>query len=74
MEEKKRAYEEEIAKVLRRVMEVSYARKKNSESISTLLKSIRKETHEEETPDSLMKEYEQLRERILKNMGCNQDN
>ncbi|KAI5190294.1 hypothetical protein NECID01_0886 [Nematocida sp. AWRm77] len=69
MEEKKKQYEEEIGKILRKAMEVSYLRKKNTEKITALLKAIRHETSEMSSPESLLDEYAHLRSRVLGNLG-----
>ncbi|EHY66192.1 hypothetical protein NEAUS04_1612 [Nematocida ausubeli] len=70
--DKKKEYEEEIGSILRKVMETSYQRKRNSEKILSLLKSIREETEPEEVSQSLITEYMSLRERVLKNLGVNE--
>ncbi|OAG29344.1 hypothetical protein NEDG_01417 [Nematocida displodere] len=71
MEEKKRKYEEEIGTILRRVMEVSYLRKKNTEKLGAILKGVRGEKQEggDNSPDGLVSEYTELKTRIFQNLG-----
>lgn len=72
MEQKKKKYEEEIAAVLRKVMEVSYLRKKNIEKATHLLRRIRKEPAENASPEELIQEYFELKKKILNNIGLNE--
>ncbi|KAI5191823.1 hypothetical protein NEMIN01_1678 [Nematocida minor] len=73
MDTKKKEYEEEISSILRKVMEISYQRKKNSENIVSLLKSIRQEEEPATLNSALLNEYFVLKERILLNLGTKQD-
>lgn len=68
MDAKKKEYEQEIGSILRKVMEISYERKRNSEDIISLLKSIRQE-EEPALDKTLFTEYSTLRERIRNNLG-----
>ncbi|EIJ88936.1 hypothetical protein NEPAR06_0534 [Nematocida parisii] len=67
--DKKKEYEEEISDILRKVMETSYQRKRNSEKIISLLKTIRQEGEPEELSESLINEYAELKRRVLNNLG-----
>ncbi|KAH9386535.1 uncharacterized protein NEMAJ01_1431 [Nematocida major] len=69
MDGKKKEYEEEIGNILRKVMEVSYQRKKNSEEIISLLKSIRQEEEPSSVSQSILSEYSVLKERVKNNLG-----
>ncbi|KAI5168038.1 hypothetical protein NEIRO03_2371 [Nematocida sp. AWRm78] len=67
--DKKKEYEEEISDILRKVMETSYQRKRNSDKIISLLKTIRQEGEPEELSESLINEYTELKKRVLNNLG-----
>lgn len=69
MDEKKKEYEAEIGRILRKTMEVSYLRKKNTEKITQLLQAVRNEPATPPSSASLLDEYSQLRSRVARNLG-----
>lgn len=71
MEDKKTQYEQKIATILRRVMEVSYLRKKNTERMIDILKQTRtnNSTQTNTSLELLLQEYKHLKDQIDANRG-----
>jgi len=68
MKAKKSEYEEEIGKILRKVMEVSFLRKKNREKLGAIMRQIEGAREPEKvTFDMLLKEYTEIREKVVCN-------
>lgn len=73
MDKKKEEYEAEIGNILRKVMENSYQRKKNTENILSILKTIRQEEEPSSLNKALLNEYSTLKHRILVNLGIKKE-
>lgn len=76
MEKRKESYEAEIARILKRTMEVSYLRKKNRQTVLALLQStpgapgpaFSEEDLEDGSLDSLLKSYTLLKDKVINNL------
>lgn len=73
MEDKKTQYEKKIAEILRRVMEVSYLRKRNTERMVEVLKKTRaSNTPQTSAPlEVLLQEYNLLKDQVSNHLGIN---